>query len=94
MTKKLKTFSDIRKKSRSQQENKHAALMPDRKLFSHMVRVAQSRVLVHPLGPVSWTLANSDGSLRKTNKAALARVLEKMGFFPAEVIPEPSATIH
>ena len=57
-------------------------MMADRKLFGHMVLVAQSRdlhmsdVLVHPL----------------TNKAALARVLEKI-FFPAEVIPEPPATI-
>ena len=31
--KKLKTFSDIRKKLRNQQETKHAALMADRKLF-------------------------------------------------------------
>ena len=96
--KKLKTFSDIRKKSRNQPETKHAALMANRKLFGHMVLVAQSRVLpmsdvlVHPLGPVSWALANGDESLHKTNKAALARVLEKMVFL-AEVIPEPSATI-
>ena len=96
--KKLKTFSDSRKKSRNQQETKHAALMADRKLFGHMVLVAQSRdlrmsdVLVHPLGPLPWALANDDGSLRKTKKAALVRVLEKM-VFPAKVIPEPSATI-
>ena len=49
-------------------------------------------VLVHPLGPLPWSLANSDGSLRKTNKAALARELEKLAS-PAEAIPEPSATL-
>ena len=38
------------------------------------------------------SLANGDGSLRKTNKAALARELEKSAS-PAEVIPEPSATV-
>ena len=49
-------------------------------------------MLAHPLGPVSWTLANADGSLRKMNKAALARELEK-SVAPAEVIPKPSTTI-
>ena len=72
--------------------------MAVRKLFGHMVFVSQSRdlctsdVLVHSLGPVPWALANGDGSLCKTNKAVLARVLEKM-VFPAEVIPVLSATI-
>ena len=51
-----------------------------------------SDVLVHPLGPVPWALANDDGSLCMTNKTVLARVLEKM-VFPAEITSEPSATI-
>ena len=48
-----------------------------------MIIVAQSRqlqirdVLAHPLGPLPWVLAKGDGSLRKTNKAALARELKK-----------------
>ncbi|KAJ8414978.1 hypothetical protein AAFF_G00025010 [Aldrovandia affinis] len=37
-------------------------------------------------------LANGDGTLRKTNKAVLARELEKQ-VLPAETIPGPSATI-
>ena len=49
-------------------------------------------MLSHPLGPLLWALANCDGSLRKTNKAVLARELEKLAS-PAEKIPEPSATI-
>ena len=54
-----------------------------RNLFGHMIIVAQSRqlqirdVLAHPLGPFPWVLANGDGSLRETNKAALARELKK-----------------
>ncbi|KAJ8415586.1 hypothetical protein AAFF_G00425660 [Aldrovandia affinis] len=70
----------------------------DRKLFAHMVLVAESRhlqmsdVLSHSLGPLPWALANGDGTLRKTNKAVLARGLEKQ-VLPAETIPGLSATI-
>jgi len=47
------------------------------------ILVAQSRqlqmsdVLAHPLGPLPWAISNGDGTLRKTNKAKLARELEK-----------------
>ena len=51
-----------------------------------------SEVLSHPLGPLPWSLAKGDGTLRKTSKAALSRELEKQ-VLPAETIPEPSATI-
>ena len=51
-----------------------------------------SDVLSHPPGPLPWALANGDGTLRKTNKAALARELEKQ-VLPAENIPMLSATI-
>ena len=63
-----------------------------------MTLVAQSRkinmkeVLAHPLGPLPRFLANSDGSLRKTNKTALAKDMEKR-VLPAETIPTPSTTI-
>ncbi|XP_049888323.1 uncharacterized protein LOC126382481 [Epinephelus moara] len=42
--------------------------------------------------PLPWSLANGDGTLRKTSKAVLARELEKQ-VLPGETIPEPSATI-
>ena len=45
-----------------------------------------------PLGPLPWTLANADGSLRKTNKAAFAREFEKK-VSPLEPIPTPSTCI-
>ena len=44
------------------------------------------------MGPLRWAFANADGSLHKTNKAALARELEKI-VAPAEVIAFPSATV-
>ncbi|KAJ8387590.1 hypothetical protein AAFF_G00152860 [Aldrovandia affinis] len=98
MTKKrLKMFSDIRKKPSASNPNK-VILQADRKLFAHMVLVAESchlqmsDVLSHSLGPLPWALANGDGTLRKTNKAVLARELEKQ-VLPAETIPGPSATI-
>ena len=60
-------------------------LKSDNKLFGHMVLVALLRklsmrdVLKHPLGPIPWSLANTDGTPKKTNKVALARKLESKG---------------
>ena len=74
------------------------ALKVDGNLFSQMISVANSRsvnmkdVLAHPLGPLPWALADTDGSPRKTNRAALARELEK-NVSPAEAIPTPSTCI-
>ena len=97
--KRLKTFSDIRKKkSTSASNSNNVILQTDRNIFTHMVIVAESRhlrmsdVLSHPLGPLPWVLANGDGTMKKMNKSALARELEKQ-VLPAETIPEPSATI-
>ena len=89
--KRLKTFSDTNNPSK-------VILQADSKLFAHMVLVAESRhlqmsdVLSHPLGPLPWALANGDGTLRNTDKAALAWELEKQ-VLPAENIPMLSATI-
>ena len=33
-------------------------------------------LLSHELGPLPWSLASSDGSLAKTNKAILSKLLE------------------
>ena len=49
-------------------------------------------ILAHPLSPLPWALANADGSLRKTNKAALARELER-NFSAAEDISDRSTCI-
>ena len=63
-----------------------------------MLLVANSRqldigkVLCHPLGPIPWSLANCDGSLRKTTKSSLANKLQLL-VSPADVVPKPSACI-
>ena len=94
----LKTFASIKQKVTKKTSNKEVILKTDHKLFGHMVLVASSRkvemkeVLQYPLGPLPWSLANCDGTLKKTNKAALARKLEA-NVSSAEEIPQPSACI-
>ena len=58
-------------------------LKAEKRLFAQMIVIAECRnlqmreILAHPLGPFPWTLANPDGTLRKTNKASLAKELQK-----------------
>ena len=49
-------------------------------------------VFSHPLGPFPWSLANVDGSMRKTNKDVLAKQLEQH-VSPEDVTHQPSATL-
>ena len=58
-------------------------------LISQSRRLDMPSVLAHPLGPVPWALASADGTLRKTNKAALGIALEKLAD-TVEVIPTNS----
>ena len=70
----------------------------DGSLFGQIVVMAQGRnlqmedIFLHPLGPLPWALATPDGFLRKTNKAALATLLQK-NVQPAERIPINSAAV-
>ena len=82
LTKKMmNTFSYTRKKNSARKSN-NIILHADRNLLARMVLAAESRylqmsdVLSHPLGPLPWAFANGDGTMRKPNKAALARELE------------------
>ena len=92
-----KTLSTIGTNT-SRMKGQNVVLKAERNLFSQVILVADSRsvnmkdVLAHPLGSLPWALANTDGSLRKTNKGALARKLEK-NVSPAEAILTPS-TCH
>ena len=94
----LMTLSNVNaKKASGRGTAKEVVLKAEINLFGHMILVAQSRqlhvrVLAHPLGPLPWALANADGSLRKLNKAVLARELER-NISPAEDIPDPSTCI-
>ena len=58
-------------------------------LITENRKLQMTKVLSHPLGPLLWALSTADGSLRKTNKAALAKELQKSVPF-ADVIPQPS----
>ena len=95
----LKTFSSLNKKTKANCNTpKEVILKADRNLFAHMIIIAQSRkldmkeVLKHPLGPIPWSLATSDGSLRKTCKVSLARELQK-NVSPAESLPQKTACL-
>ena len=94
----LKIFSHIISKSLESQKAKDVVLKADRCLFGHMILVAKSRELnlkddlSHPLGPLPWAFANVDGTVKRTNKSALARHLEK-NVSASEEIPKPSTCI-
>ena len=94
----LKTFDNAHKRISRKLPNKEQVLKSDNKLFGQMILVASSRklnmndVLKHPLGPLPSSLANCDGTMKKTNKAALARKLESK-VSAAENVQHPSACI-
>ena len=77
---KLGKFGEV-KKTVNQGGNSFV-LRADRNLFVRLLVIRQSRqidlrdLLTHELGPVPWSLATYDGSLAKTNKSALAKLLE------------------
>ena len=62
---------------------KEIVLKADRALFAQMIIIAKARqlsmekVLSHPLGALPWSLAASDGALKKTAKSSLAEELQK-----------------
>ena len=100
MTKlKLATIGDLSKKMKVLGgTSKEVIIKADRALFAHMIIIAENRklkmndVLCHPLAPLPWALAAADGSLRKTNKASLAKELQK-NMTAADMIPQPRVRI-
>ena len=63
-----------------------------------MILIAKTRdlnmenVLCHPLGLLPWSMANVDGSINNTSKAALTKHLKSL-VDPADNVTEHSATI-
>ena len=59
-------------------------LKTDMSLFGRIIVIAQSGslgvrdVFAHPLGPLPWSLANPDGTPRKTAKSVLTKHLNKL----------------
>ena len=96
---KLKTFSDLNKKMKVQKGTANEVILKaDRALFAKMIVIAEKRelkmrdVLCHPLGPLPWALASSDGSMRKTNKSSLGKELKKNAL-AVESFPQPCACV-
>ena len=79
---KLGTFRDAQKRVSVRAGSSNVILRANRDLFARLLVIAQSRqmdlrhLLTHELGLFPWSLATSDGSLAKTNKAALSKLLE------------------
>lgn len=93
----LQTFTDLNRKVQAKSKtSKEIILNADRNPFAQMILIAENQkrqmreVLSHPLGPLLWSLSTAAGSLRKSNKAALAKELQKSVSF-ADVIPQPSS---
>ena len=68
---------------RASNSTKINLLKHDRNMFSRLLVAVKSRninleeVLKFSLGPISYSLASSDGGLAKTNKAVLLKVIEQ-----------------
>ena len=79
---KLGSFRDAQKKTSVIAGDGNFMIRADRNLFARLLVIRQSRqmdlkdLLSHKLGPLPWSLASSDGSLAKTNKAILSKLLE------------------
>ena len=77
---KLGKFREVKKTVN--QGGKSFVLQANRNLFARLLVIGQSRqidlrdLLTHELGPVPWSLATYNGSLAKTNKSVLAKLLE------------------
>ena len=74
-------------------------LIADRTLFAEMIVIAEARqlsmkeVLSHPLGPLPWSLAALDGSLKKTVKSSLAKELQKDAPAVESLLPRSACII-
>lgn len=97
---KLKTFSDQAKTKKKSAAGKEVILRADKKLFSRLLVIGQSRkidlkeILSYSLGTVSYPLAIADGSLAKTNKSALLDLLEtKVGDCLVGKVPADGAIL-
>ena len=81
---KLKTFDDMVSRPKSKAKLTIQSAKEDKQLFKRLLLLAQEQkldlvdLLSYPLSSVPPALGNFDGSLRKTNKSALFKCLEKL----------------
>ncbi len=94
----LGTFTKLLKKTVKMQNGKEVQFSAQSNIFGKIALIQQFRTLdlkevfQFPLGPVPWSLAESNGSLNKTTKSALMRHLEKDVALQQNV-PKPFAAI-
>ena len=78
---KTKTFSSLKKVATLKRDKNVIKIKAQRNLFGQLLVLSQEhnidlqKVLQYPLTPTPWSLASSDGSLLKTNKATLMHKL-------------------
>lgn len=85
--KKIQTFGSMKKMSNSvrNKSNKEIKVTAQRNIYGQLIMLAVEhqidlrKLMSYPLGPIPWTLATSDGSMVKTNKAVLLHKLECHG---------------
>ena len=79
----LQTFKHLKKAVKVSAKNSLSPLKMGRNLFARMALIGQfqkidlKEVFKYPIGPLPWSLANSYGLLRKTNKAKLMQLIEE-----------------
>ena len=89
---KVKSFSAMAKKTNVKANDKVITVSADRDLFGRLLIAANTReinlkeVLSYELSAVPFALAHQDGSIRKTTKSVLAKMLENQ----VEVLPRLS----
>ena len=94
----LGTFTKLLRKTVKMQNGKEVQFSAGSNIFGKISLIQQFRTLDlkevfrFPLGPVPWSLAESNGSLNKTTKSALMRHLEKDVAFQQNA-PKPFAAI-
>ena len=96
----LKTFKHMNKKVELRKGTaKEIVLKADRTLFAQMIVIAEARqlsmkeVLSHSLGPLPWSLAAPDGSLKNIAKSSLAKELQKDAPAVESLLPRSACII-
>lgn len=96
----LKTFKHMSKKVELRKRTANEiVLKADRALLAQMIVITEAwqlsvkEVLSHPLGPLPWSLAAPDGSLKKTAKSSLAKELQKDAPAVESLLPRSACII-
>ena len=95
---KLYTFRTLKKSVKLKIQDKFVQMTAEKNIFGRIAIMSQQRniemkeIFCYPLGPISWALADSMGTLKKTKKTILMHELEKNAE-PSEEVLWHSCTI-